>query len=70
MQNTNVTDIHAEPFRKAMPAAHPGAIRDGATVLFGPLHCQQVHGGCDWCHENGYQITKTKLCDCGRPHKG
>ena len=59
----NVTDVHAEPFRKEMPSAHPGAIRsdDGVTVLFGPLHCQMIHGGCDWCHENGYQVTKTKV---------
>ena len=63
MQNK---DPYAEPYRKASPKEHPGALVDGAVVLYGPLHCAQAHGGCDWCYANGYQNAAPRRCACGR----
>ena len=45
------------------PAHHPGAVREGNVVKFGPLHCLTHHGGCEWCRLHGYAET---ACECGR----
>lgn len=54
----------------SMPFNHPGAIREGSTVKFGPVHCITTHGGCDWCYANKYMNeppeNKIKVCDCGK----
>lgn len=50
----------------AMPDQHPGAIKTGSTVRFGPVHCVSVHGGCGWCHAHGYMVEKPAArCGCG-----
>jgi hypothetical protein len=50
----------------APPSDHPGAVRTGSTVLYGPFHCLTVHGGCDWCYAHGYITDPPPRCACGR----
>ena len=50
----------------AMPHEHPGAVREGSTVRFGPVHCATHHGGCNWCYENGYVPVRPTTCECGQ----
>ena len=52
----------------SMPFNHPGAIREGSTVEYGPVHCITVHGGCDWCYANRYMSEPpvSNKCGCGK----